>query len=1550
MPATENQSIGASQAFSLRLPGLTGSLSYRVKSGSAQSQTYQITAVEPPAVKAIAAMVEPPAYTKLGAGQVRNIDRIEAWAGSRITLTVTPNKPLRSAALAWRPEDKKSSQTEGANESFQQSPMQPSSDGRQWTAVLATSATGRFGINLEDEHGLASGMEPLHRLSVRVDVPPSVAWTSPDELKESRADDTLIAGVAARDDLAVATAELYYSIERGTSIPDAKESDQVTITLPGLGSRVAQGEVRLTLNPLGLKPGDTVSYRVRVTDSRPEELGGPQSAWTALRRLRIDAKADPLLARRQEVEHKSLRAQLDALKKAAAANRQETEQLRYAADAALRGNGRWNRERDDALTYRETATRDVVDGLQLLARDLEQHPAFRPLARPARQVADVESEAGRSMLEQARRAPDAARRLTDLQQADSRLAAVQQRLDELQRRFEALARLDDDRQRLLVLAERQQQLAAEADALAKNPGDQGPDRARLDHLQAEQEKLRGELEALMKQSPALRGDVLAAQAQESAALAERAHALAEKQHNQARRTANLVRHNAKLKTLADDQRALEEDARRLALEIDPPLGENGRGRVNTDVLDRAVEPIERGEIARARERLEEGENDLRRIARDLDDVPSDPKALARRLARREETLIGQVNEAAQGTDGHMTAKEKAAIVERMKPLLARQQSIARLAAAIAVPEPQGDAARTAAKLAARAVDDLREARAEDFEPHLREARDALNRLADALPDHWRRQEPAREKLGEVRRRSEEISRDLERHLRETGPQPGKPFDVRSSITDLANRVAPLIQGQDEVATMLGAMKVEPSIQLQHDRTIRRARALAEALQAIRDQAALLAGQKTARALTTWHVVGPFPLHDQLPLPASEPADLGAHYKGRSEVDAAWKPATPANSQGMIDLGKIFSRNDNQAAFGYAEPSSPTSGMGQLVIGSDDTLTVWLNGQQVYNFDGGRSFRPDQARVDVPLIEGKNRILIKCGNMGGEWQFAVALAAPTSSKFDPDHVLSRREGIPALQVEARTAIDRLEQLLHGRTPDDELAAELADDQRDLKEKLGRAVKATDRVAEAADQERIATALRGLNLADASLAHDEAVRLAEQAARALADPRRADAIEAVRRATEAVDALAQHLADRLPPRAQVATLARAQRALTEGEATADPNTQARRQRAIANALTRLPIDGKERATELVERAATLANRVAHPNGNNSDNDLPAPTALAESRTKATEALEALAAWEGPEKLPAGGVEKNAPRASSLPPIPDDPELGIKPTQIAAATTLARRERQIRERLQTILGNQIGPQDELRDESTALGRALADLRDRAREISPRSHGPANAAANALGEHAPQVMNEGIQHLAQGRPDAARDAQRRAAGVLEHAAQQTDDLAGALRADRPTEAGVEGTDEGRLSQAHDAQRLASRQLAQARDTVPGDNSTKAAAKSMRAAANGLQAAAQQSSRYGAGKGESTDMADGNGAAKAHGTKPSNQADPHGAPAGTAATDLTQLQDVIRRKTGRAWGELPGHLRTEILQMSQGRYRDDYARLIQLYFREIAAGEPGTP
>jgi hypothetical protein len=120
------------------------------------------------------------------------------------------------------------------------------------------------------------------------------------------------------------------------------------------------------------------------------------------------------------------------------------------------------------------------------------------------------------------------------------------------------------------------------------------------------------------------------------------------------------------------------------------------------------------------------------------------------------------------------------------------------------------------------------------------------------------------------------------------------------------------------------------------------------------------------------------------------------------------------------------------------------------------------------------------------------------------------------------------------------------------------------------------------------------------------------------------------------------------------------------------------------------------------------------------------------------------------------------------------------------------------------------------------------------------------------------------------------------------------------------------------------------------------------AARQAMRQAAEQLHAAAQP--KPGQGEEAEADAALAAQDAPSPGSPKGQTKDPHSAPGGSAAPDLTTLQEMIRSKTGRAWGELPGHLRTEILQMSQSRYRDDYARLIQLYYREIAAGAEREP
>jgi hypothetical protein len=1286
--------------FEAMLPRLTGSLTYRVACETARSRWHRISAVEPPDVSTLTAQVEPPSYMKMTLATFRNPERIEVWEGSRITLTIETNKPVRRADVVWpvvskhtsvpglsdgsvsttngdpltpSPTEEGKSQSEGSSEAGQIPnqqaskivPLKLNDDGRGGSVTALAEVSGSFLVQLEDEHRFEqdeSSCLPARsrRLMVRVDGPPTVTLQEMKDQNYAVSDDILNIEILARDDIAIASAELHYVVEHGGLAP---ETGKVVVPLEGFGTPLAQGEATLRLASLGLKPGDSVSYRVRVADNRPAPKG-PNVVWSSQQTLRIVEKAEPLLTRRTAAERKGLQEQLETLKKMAVENRQDVEQLRYAADAAARGNGRWDEPRDRALARREASARQVADRLRLLARDFEEQPSFRPLARLARLVAEVEAEAARAMIARAQQARDSEQRLADLRQADARLATVQTRLDELQRRFEALARSDDERHRLRDLAERQDELAKQAKQLAADPAGKGGDRARLDQLQAEQGKLQRDLESLLQQAPNLRAGALEAQVREAVVLAERAHALAEKQHDEARRASDLVQRAPDLKALADAQRVLEADARRLALDVDQPLAENGRGLLNIEALGRAAEALEAGNAIEGRQRLEEAERELRRLVRDLIDVRRDPKALARRLAQRQEELRNRAVEALRAMPDPKTPEDRAALARRLEPLAERQAALAKLAAAIPAPEAQRDAAGDASRKTVRATDDLRTLRSHEIEGHLNESRDALNRLADALPDPNQRLEPSRRKFEEARNRSNEVANDLERHLRETGPQPDRPFDARGSATELANRLAPLAQKQAEAAAALAAMDVGPDREPQRARAENRARTFAEALRQAKDVA-------------------------------------------------------------------------------EASPAKP---------------------------------------------------------------------------FDAEHLRSLRKVLPALQAEARATLERLDQKLNGQMPADDLAAELADEQRVLQARIASS-KNDDRDLVAEDQRRIATALRALVLPEASIERGEAIRLTERAAKVLEDLK------------------------------------------------ADPR---------------------------------------------------------EAITKATQAVETLAA-----RLASGGPSQINARADRAE-LPEDPALGLRPEHINDATHLARRERRLRERLQAFFGARIGPQEQLRAEAAAIGQALADLRERSQELSPRGRGPAEVAARLLANEAPRAMSEGVEHMAQGHPEPALDSLRRAADLTEQAARQADDLVAAFRADRPVEA--QGPVATELGPAQRAVRQAARQLAQARGAALGAEAARDASSTMRHAARDLRAAATRDRASPARSGTTASTSPALG-------------EPHSGPAGTTAAESVPLSDLVRRASQRVWGELPGQLRTEILQMSQARYRDDYARIIQLYFQELAQG-----
>jgi hypothetical protein len=63
------------------------------------------------------------------------------------------------------------------------------------------------------------------------------------------------------------------------------------------------------------------------------------------------------------------------------------------------------------------------------------------------------------------------------------------------------------------------------------------------------------------------------------------------------------------------------------------------------------------------------------------------------------------------------------------------------------------------------------------------------------------------------------------------------------------------------------------------------------------------------------------------------------------------------------------------------------------FGSDDTLTVWLNGAKIIADPSYRACAPDQNMATLKLKAGKNQLLLKICQGDGDWQFYCAIQQP-----------------------------------------------------------------------------------------------------------------------------------------------------------------------------------------------------------------------------------------------------------------------------------------------------------------------------------------------------------------------------------------------------------------------------------------------------------------------------------------------------------------------------------------------------------------------------
>ena len=229
--------------FAWRFGGVPASFTYSVSAAGRTSETYTVTAVDPPSVARIDLRYELPEYTRLPPRHEEDGGDIYAPNGTRVTLSIQASKGATSGALSL---------VGGARV-----PLQQAADGR-FRATLPITADGAYRVALTDADGLASDGDTEYFIRVLNDRPPDVRILRPAGDRQVTPLEEITIEARADDDYGVGAFDLVYSVRGAGEKAVPFEGDLASLSVTGRHT--------LYLEDLGVKPGDFVTYYARVRD------------------------------------------------------------------------------------------------------------------------------------------------------------------------------------------------------------------------------------------------------------------------------------------------------------------------------------------------------------------------------------------------------------------------------------------------------------------------------------------------------------------------------------------------------------------------------------------------------------------------------------------------------------------------------------------------------------------------------------------------------------------------------------------------------------------------------------------------------------------------------------------------------------------------------------------------------------------------------------------------------------------------------------------------------------------------------------------------------------------------------------------------------------------------------------------------------------------------------------------------------------------------------------------------------------------------------------
>jgi hypothetical protein len=146
----------------------------------------------------------------------------------------------------------------------------------------------------------------------------------------------------------------------------------------------------------------------------------------------------------------------------------------------------------------------------------------------------------------------------------------------------------------------------------------------------------------------------------------------------------------------------------------------------------------------------------------------------------------------------------------------------------------------------------------------------------------------------------------------------------------------------------------------------------------------------------WHYVGPFDNAGgkgfDTVYPPEKEVDLKAQYDVKGGKAGWTKTDWPDGQVRSLLLFKP-ELNVDGVVYLYREITAGAPVDVPVSLGSDDTLTVWLNGKKLVSENVGRGAAPDQNAATLSLRAGRNDLLLKICQGGGDWAYYFAAREP-----------------------------------------------------------------------------------------------------------------------------------------------------------------------------------------------------------------------------------------------------------------------------------------------------------------------------------------------------------------------------------------------------------------------------------------------------------------------------------------------------------------------------------------------------------------------------